>query len=45
VDKALQEKARMIADKDFRRRLFDGDMVAKEKWGRTIAALSLKPVR
>jgi hypothetical protein len=42
---ALEQRALMIKDKAFYRRLLDGDMAAKEKWSRTIAAISLRPVK
>jgi hypothetical protein len=42
---AQEEKDRLIKDREFRRKLLDGDRAANEHWGRTIAALSLRPVR
>lgn len=41
---ALQQRDLMVKDKTFYRRLLDGDMAAKEKWSRVIAAIALRPV-
>jgi hypothetical protein len=42
---ALQQRDLMIKDKAFYRRLLDGDMAAKEKWGRVVAVIGLRPVK
>lgn len=42
---ALEQRDLMVKDKAFYRRLLDGDMAAKEKWGRIIAAVGLRPVK
>jgi hypothetical protein len=42
---ALQQRDLMVRDKIFYRKLLDGDMAAKEKWQRVIAAISLRPVK
>jgi hypothetical protein len=42
---AKEEKDRMIADRDWRKRYFDGDRKAREEWSRITLALSLKPVK
>jgi hypothetical protein len=41
---AQDEKARLIKDKGFYRRLLDGDRAAKREWGLVTAILSLRPV-
>jgi hypothetical protein len=42
---ALEEKARLIKDRAFYRKLLDGDREAKDRWGRVVAMISLKPVK
>jgi hypothetical protein len=42
---ALEQRDLLVKDKAFYRRLLDGDMAAKEKWSRTIAAIALRPVK
>jgi hypothetical protein len=42
---ALEQRDLLVKDKAFYRRLLDGDMAAKEKWARTIAAIGLRRVR
>ena len=42
---ALEQRDLMVKDKAFYRRLLDGDQIAKERWGRIIAAVGLRPVK
>jgi hypothetical protein len=42
---AIQQIELMQKDKTFYRRLLDGDMAAKEKWGRMVAIKGLRPVK
>lgn len=42
---ALEQRDLMVKDKAFYRRLLDGDVAAKEKWGRVVAILGLRPVK
>lgn len=42
---ALEQRDLMVKDKAFYRRFLDGDMAAKEKWGRVVALIALRPVK
>jgi hypothetical protein len=42
---ALEQRDLLVKDKAFYRRLLDGDMAAKEKWGRVVALIGLRPVK
>jgi hypothetical protein len=42
---ALEQRALLVKDRGFYRRLLDGDMAAKEKWGRVVALIGLRPVK
>jgi hypothetical protein len=42
---ALQRRDAMVSDKAFRRRLFDGDRLAKEEWSKVVAVIGLRAVK
>jgi hypothetical protein len=42
---AVQQRDLLVNDKAFYRRLLGGDMAAKEKWGRVVAIIGLRPVK
>jgi hypothetical protein len=44
-DWAENEKQRMLKDRGFRTKYFDGDRAAAKDWGLVVQILSLKPVR